>query len=699
MKMRLTLTIFLTTFLLTVVSFGAEQKTYMETITFQSLLDEMTIRSAVVGPVNYICRQASSYDRAAKKPGVPEWFANADASQFIRREKNGNRDEWVMLEANGPGAVVRWWITSHHYKCNFYIYFDGNTVPEIVGASGDLVGGTQLAPSALSAERARGRNLYLPIPFAKSIKITCDKMPEQKNLYYQINYRLYSPGTRVESFTMANHQQSLAQIAKVNDLLEKGASGSVNKKPFLQDTLRTNGAGSSSRKMEWSRPFVIDTLVAKVPSNIAPEALRHTLLVMEFDGKETVRCPLGDFFGTGIGLNPYHTWYTSVDKEGTMIARWLMPFQKKVTLYLETVSGKGIDVEIKLFGELLTFSRGLDFYSSGICTDKGTIERVFGPFPCKDFYYFHANWRREGKIKTLAGKGTKDWNYLTVTGKGNYVGDVLSVMNPVPDWWGEGDEKIYVDGETFPSHFGTGTEDYYGYAWCTPQFFNGPFHAQPRAEGPRNFGNTTNLRFRSLDAIPFTKDFRFDMEVWHWAATEVDYAVTTFWYGNADVQAKMPDQKEVAREAAAGVCWKTPFEYKMDNISVPVLPEGQFQFQGMSHFERDGHHWKNKRQIWWTHTQPGWCLTLIANNTIDHPKTITLGLTKAVDYGKVKFRLNGQPLGQELDLFIPKGVERQEITFPVPALTKGPQKLEVEITGKNEKAVGTMFGIDSVTFK
>ena len=35
-------------------------------------------------------------------------------------------------------------------------------------------------------------------------------------------------------------------------------------------------------------------------------------------------------------------------------------------------------------------------------------------------------------------------------------------------WWGEGDEKFFVDGEKFPSTFGTGSEDYFGYAWCHP---------------------------------------------------------------------------------------------------------------------------------------------------------------------------------------------------------------------------------------
>ena len=48
---------------------------------------------------------------------------------------------------------------------------------------------------------------------------------------------------------------------------------------------------------------------------------------------------------------------------------------------------------------------------------------------------------------------------------------MLHLINYHRGWWGEGDEKIYVDGEDFPSHFGTGTEDYYGYAWCRPEEF------------------------------------------------------------------------------------------------------------------------------------------------------------------------------------------------------------------------------------
>jgi hypothetical protein len=106
----------------------------------------------------------------------------------------------------------------------------------------------------------------------------------------------------------------------------------------------------------------------------------------------------------------------------------------------------------------------------------------------------------------------------------------LTVFNRVPDWWGEGDEKIYVDGEKFPSHFGTGTEDFYGYAYGDTHLFSHPFHAQTRCDGPGNQGFTCITRERSLDAIPFNQSFKLDLEIWHWKATQVMYSATSYWY-------------------------------------------------------------------------------------------------------------------------------------------------------------------------
>ena len=88
-----------------------------------------------------------------------------------------------------------------------------------------------------------------------------------------------------------------------------------------------------------------------------------------------------------------------------------------------------------------------------------------------------------GALETLKTRPFRDWTYCDLKGKGVFVGDMLSLINPVRAWWGEGDEKIFVDGETFPSWFGTGSEDYYGYAWSDPKPFQHPYHNQTRCDG------------------------------------------------------------------------------------------------------------------------------------------------------------------------------------------------------------------------
>ncbi len=168
--------------------------------------------------------------------------------------------------------------------------------------------------------------------------------------------------------------------------------------------------------------------------------------------------------------------------------------------------------------------------------------------------YFHAGWRQQYPIQTKANDGTMDWNYLEASGKGVYVGDTLVMHNGDTDWWGEGDEKIYVDGEDFPSQFGTGTEDYYGYSrgGSASEFFEAPFLDHPQVEGDKQIGYSAMTRVRSLDAIPFTNHLKFDMEIWHHQATTVAYAATTYWYAlDGATSNRVPTPDEAARPLLA----------------------------------------------------------------------------------------------------------------------------------------------------
>jgi hypothetical protein len=122
-------------------------------------------------------------------------------------------------------------------------------------------------------------------------------------------------------------------------------------------------------------------------------------------------------------------------------------------------------------------------------------------------------------------------------------GDVL--------WWGEGDERIWVDEEEFPSHFGTGTEDYFGYGWCSNEVFSTPFNGQTQASGKQNWGGSSLYRFHVFDAVAFRSGLRFDLEVRHWRKVPVPlvYGGVAFFYvrPGAEVkpQASAPEEYRV----------------------------------------------------------------------------------------------------------------------------------------------------------
>ena len=183
-----------------------------------------------------------------------------------------------------------------------------------------------------------------------------------------------------------------------------------------------------------------------------PEALRSLVLVGRFDGAKEpqIWCPLGDLFGSGPGLNPYASLPLSQASDGTLTCHWFMPYAKDAVLELRNLGSQEVIFEAAV--------RFVDYQ----WTDRSM--------------HFHAKWRT-ADMKT---RPFHDWTYCDLKGKGVFVGDMLSVMNPVGAWWGEGDEKIFVDGEKFPSWFGTGSEDYYGYAWSDPEAVFAPL-PQPDA--------------------------------------------------------------------------------------------------------------------------------------------------------------------------------------------------------------------------
>jgi hypothetical protein len=239
-----------------------------------------------------------------------------------------------------------------------------------------------------------------------------------------------------------------------------------------------------------------------------PVRLRSTLLTIAFDDVETVRAPLIDFFGTGPGLNATASLPFTVAADGTLLCRFVMPFGASATVTLSRPAGTD-DLPLALSGAVTMAAR---------------------PFAGDGRALFHARFRAP---EALATRPPSDWHVATLLGRGRQVGTVLDVDNPPGvAWWGEGDEKVTVDGAPFPDFFGTGTEDYFGFAWSATTTFEHPYHALTVAPPPGNgFSGVFSMnRFLIADPVPFRRSLRFDLELWHWSETTVRQAAMLYWY-------------------------------------------------------------------------------------------------------------------------------------------------------------------------
>lgn len=499
-----------------------------QAITLHSLLTEMTDFDAIAkwpAPA-YILKQASSYDRRSVSPDKPGWFANGDFNQFIREEKINGRTEYVMMDDDGPGVIVRFWLTTVVKPGMLRFYFDNAAQPAIAIHSFDLMkAGFNLGPALLNphssyeAQGKGGNTLYLPLLYQKHCKVTweyTDTSAMKTAHYYQINYRTYPPGTKVKTFTMNDLTVEKALIDRTEAALWN---------PVVQGEKQVKLAQQLAAGKEVTMDLPTGTNAIRQLSfqlstaNQADyeKAWRNVILKIEFDGAQTVWCPLGDFIGSGYGGRKIKSWYRELNEEGQAVSRWVMPYEKRAKVTI--INKAGFDVNLHAAATVNPFR-----------WDSNTM-------------YFHTTYKYEENVKDVKADydlnkvakqdiaGPIDWNFVTINGKGVYMGNTFSVYNHMSAWYGEGDAKAYVDNEAFPSEFGTGLEDYYNTSWAPVVLYQTPFANAPRADSASSAGYNTFTRTRNLDRIPFTKAFSFDMEMLSWTGGTIDAAATTYWYG------------------------------------------------------------------------------------------------------------------------------------------------------------------------
>ncbi len=177
----------------------------------------------------------------------------------------------------------------------------------------------------------------------------------------------------------------------------------------------------------------------------SPQMLRGLRLDFYWDGAKdpAVSAPLGDFFGTGLGRMARFQSALLSSPEGRSFNCCIpMPFRTGMRMVVTNESS----VDLRAF-----------FYD---------VDFTIGDQHSQDTLYFHAHWRRENPT-TLR----EDYEILPrVDGKGRFLGSNVGVIADgqlyLRSWWGEGEVKVYLDGDTeLPTLSGTGTEDYIGTGW------------------------------------------------------------------------------------------------------------------------------------------------------------------------------------------------------------------------------------------
>lgn len=512
-------------------------------VALESLLLEMADPASVAEwpSPEYRCLQSSSYNRESVPPrDSAGWFADSDGTGFIREERRNGRREWVIMEHEGPGCVTKLWTPYFYYDLSNHrgplirFYLDGNPEPVLEANFIELVtrgafpGAGQRrnaldVPEPFARYTARAGDFYLPVPFARGCRITLDAKP----FYNIINYRAYPEGTPVRTFSVEDFRRAAGLLE------ETGAALNAPQVPEGAESAEARWSIEPGSLAEMALPSgerAVRELVFRVDPAAASTSLRSLVLRISFDGEETVWAPLGDFFCCGDALNPFRTRDREARADGTLVSRWVMPYRADARILLQNLGPVPVEISLEA--------------------------RVAGRAWTERSMHFHANWRQGDPVP---GTPFQDWNFIDIHGRGVYAGDAWSVLCADTGWWGEGDEKIYVDdehdGARFPGHFGTGTEDYYGWAGgevpTGADAFSMPFLSNVRIGNPANpRGYNVCTRTRALDAIPFRERLVFDMEAsfgvqmrnpWNLLV----YSAVTFWYafpGATHNRAAQPDR-------------------------------------------------------------------------------------------------------------------------------------------------------------
>ena len=459
---------------------------------------------------NQLIEQESSYDRTG---GNNDGF-NGTYS-FIRKEKEG----LVLADFKGPGVVNRIW-TPTPTNDTLLFYFDGEKVPRLKIRFMDLFSG-EVYPfvKPVCGNEVGGYYSYIPIPFAKSLKIV---FQGKQIMFHQIQYRML-PGMKVESWNGNFSAADKNLLAEVNDIWADISPSVDHYTTGLSANIRTEEKSFSIAPGEEVAFFekttsgrIVGFEIDGGPAFEGP--YKDMILSAKWDNEpvEAIHAPLADFFGYAYGKPAMRS--ILMGRQGTSNYCYLpMPFDRSASMKLVYEKRSGVQqnpvsVNVKVY-----------------YNDNGRKEKEEGKL--------YALWRREkpdlGQFHTFA----------ETKGKGHYVGTIhqAQALRPGMTLFFEGDDTTYVDGKM--RLHGTGSEDYYNGGWYAlldrwDRGISLPIHGSLDYSLP--MARTGGYRFFLSDKLTFEKEIYHGMEHGEVANNfPVDYTSVAFFYAAQPLKERM----------------------------------------------------------------------------------------------------------------------------------------------------------------
>jgi len=397
---------------------------------------------------------------------------------------------------------------------------------------------------------------------------------------------------------------------------------------------------------------------------------RSAVIRMYWDGQKepAVEAPLGDFFAAGHGM--------SVNVNSKLVATssfgrayncyWPMPFRKSA--------------KVTITNESKTHSFGMYWY---VDWEKRSVP--------KDVPYFHAQYRQKNPPKQ-----GQDYLIADIEGRGHYVGTVLSVRMSHHGWFGEGDDRFYVDGDTVPTIHGTGTEDYFNDAWAFRKF-NRPNYGVSIWEGMNAGGRITAYRWHVTDPVFFEKSLKVAIE--HKGNTFYDdmslvdaytdrrpdaYSSVAFWYqqGVSKRYAKMPPVSE--RMVAHSLI-------QVDETLAKNLPQGVIIYENTS--------FTNNKGLLFTAVQDGNSVDIPFEVTEDGNYLVFARIWPRGDSGVFDFYLDGTLIVKGEDLFREHHFATDLKIGNMHKLSKGTHTIKAVSQGVGKRGGARQLFLDAVVLE